>query len=127
MYFHGNLEINMLRRLMLTGIIMLFLFGSVNKCGYFKGKTFDNSHIIVKIEKDYAVIKDSESKEILVERAYPVIQLKIGERWEAVELISLSSSLWEICRYLFFLHFLCSCMWQLFFYTIICGKSLLWR
>ena len=42
MYFHGNLEINMLRRLMLTGIIMLFLFGSVNKCGHFKGKTFDN-------------------------------------------------------------------------------------
>ena len=53
--------------------------------GHFKGKTFNNGHIIVKIKEDYAVIKDSESKEILVEKAYPVIQIKIGERWEAVE------------------------------------------
>ena len=86
----------MLRRLIITGIIMLFLFGSVegvmgsefkavNKCGYFKGKTFDNGHIIVKIKEDYAVIKDSERGDILVERAYPVMQIKRGGKWEAVE------------------------------------------
>ena len=39
----------------------------------------------MKIEKDYAVIKDSKSKEMLVEKAYPVVQIKRGGKWEAVE------------------------------------------
>jgi len=54
MYFHGNLEINMLRRLMLTGILMLLLVSSAEgvigvesrekneNWGYFKGTAFDN-------------------------------------------------------------------------------------
>ncbi|MCD6370997.1 MAG: hypothetical protein J7L63_05850, partial [Thermoplasmata archaeon] len=88
---------NILRRLIITGIIMLFLVSSAEgvigvelkekkeNWGYFKGTAFDNGHIIVKIEKDYAVIKDSESGDILVEKAYPVVQIKRGGKWEAVE------------------------------------------
>ena len=31
------------------------------------------------------MIKDSKSKEMLVEKAYPVVQIKRGGKWEAVE------------------------------------------
>ncbi|MCD6559416.1 MAG: hypothetical protein J7K57_06040 [Palaeococcus sp.] len=56
-----------------------------DKCGHFKGNVFNNGHIIVKIKEDYAVIKDSATRDILVKRAYPVVQIKRGGGWEAVE------------------------------------------
>ncbi|AGB04262.1 hypothetical protein AciM339_0373 [Aciduliprofundum sp. MAR08-339] len=49
--------------------------------GYFVGKVFSNGDIMVKIKRNYAVIKEIHTHRTLVERVYPVVEIKSGKGW----------------------------------------------
>ena len=92
-----NLGINMLKGLLIAGVVMLLLLSGVggvmgsasrsaeNGYGYFVGNVFNNGDIMVKIKRNYAVIKDTITHRILVERVYPVVEIKSGEGWREIE------------------------------------------
>ncbi len=85
----------MLRGVIITGIIMLLVLSSMGGMasgveekkmhGFFKGNVFNNLRIMVEINEDYATIKNAKDGETLVEKAYPVIEIKEGKEWREIE------------------------------------------
>ncbi len=84
----------MFKRAIITGIIMLLILSSIggmassmeekNRRGFFKGNVFNNLRIMVEINEDYAVIRDAKNGETLVEKAYPIIEIKEGKEWRKI-------------------------------------------